>query len=62
MNAESSRSHLLFMVRVEVEFKEGKDKKVRAMLTQKRRGMLNIIDLAGSEKASKAGLKDSQKK
>lgn len=28
MNSESSRSHLLFMVRVEVEFKEGKDRKV----------------------------------
>lgn len=27
---------------------------------QKRRGILNIVDLAGSEKASKAGLKDSQ--
>jgi len=50
------------MVRVEVEFKEGKDKKVCTLITQKRRGMLNIIDLAGSEKASKAGLKDSQKK
>lgn len=33
MNNESSRSHLLFMVRIEVEFKEGKDRNVHSLLT-----------------------------
>lgn len=51
MNSESSRSHLLFMVNIEVETK-GHNNTI-----QKRRGRLNIIDLAGSEKQNKAGSK-----
>lgn len=53
MNAESSRSHSVFSVVIEMSTKDamtGKD-----ML---RVGKLNLVDLAGSERAKKTGAKD----
>lgn len=48
MNATSSRSHTLFMIRLEqAEVIDGRDHiKV---------GFLNLVDLAGSERADKTG-------
>ena len=44
MNAESSRSHTIFTVYIETEFKDGESLKVR-------RSKIHIVDLAGSERA-----------
>lgn len=54
MNAESSRSHSIFTIVIEMNTKDpesGKD-----ML---RVGKLNLVDLAGSERAKKTGAKDA---
>lgn len=52
MNADSSRSHSLFSISVEMmeTFKEanGEQQSIR-------RGKLNLVDLAGSERQSKTG-------
>ena len=45
MNEYSSRSHTIFMVEISQRFSNGAEKK----------GKLNLIDLAGSEKVSKSG-------
>ena len=46
MNDQSSRSHSLFTVYVEIEEGEGNNKKIRS-------GKLNLVDLAGSERVGK---------
>ncbi|XP_059351107.1 osmotic avoidance abnormal protein 3-like isoform X1 [Daphnia carinata] len=52
MNADSSRSHSLFSISVEMmeTFKEAKGEQQSI-----RRGKLNLVDLAGSERQSKTG-------
>ncbi len=57
MNSESSRSHSIFTIVIEMNTKDpatGKD-----ML---RVGKLNLVDLAGSERAKKTGAKDQTSK
>jgi hypothetical protein len=50
MNAESSRSHCIFTVYIEIgeNMNDSKNKKIKA-------GKLNLVDLAGSERQSKTG-------
>jgi hypothetical protein len=50
MNQESSRSHCIFTVHVEIgeNMEDTKNKKIKA-------GKLNLVDLAGSERQSKTG-------
>lgn len=50
MNAESSRSHCIFTVHVEIgeNMEDTINKKIKA-------GKLNLVDLAGSERQSKTG-------
>jgi len=50
MNANSSRSHSIFMVTVETQERSQTDGKEHV-----RRGKLNMVDLAGSERADKTG-------
>ena len=47
MNAQSSRSHLIVQISVEIESRENKNRTVI------RRAKLNLVDLAGSEKWNK---------
>ena len=48
MNAESSRSHSIFTIFLEMAEMCGEEEKIRA-------GKLNLVDLAGSERQSKTG-------
>merc|ERR1719253_12533 len=53
MNADSSRSHLLLMINVEVADK---------VTSRTRSGKITIVDLAGSERLGKSGVSgDAQK-
>lgn len=51
MNAQSSRSHLVFSILIEVTNKETK---------QTAKGKLSIVDLAGSERLAKTNITDAQ--
>lgn len=48
MNAESSRSHSIFTIQVEMMHTTGDDGHIR-------KGKLNLVDLAGSERQAKTG-------
>ena len=48
MNRDSSRSHSLFIIMIEMSEKVDGDLRYKA-------GKLNLVDLAGSEKQSKTG-------
>ena len=48
MNVDSSRSHCIFTIDIEMMVTEDDDEKVRS-------GRLNLVDLAGSERQSKTG-------
>lgn len=50
-NAVSSRSHSVFILRIEL---------THAATAQTRRGILNLIDLAGSERLAKSGANDAK--
>jgi kinesin family protein 3/17 len=55
MNQESSRSHCIFTVHIEIgeNLEDAKNKKIKA-------GKLNLVDLAGSERQSKTGATGSR--
>ena len=53
MNANSSRSHLIFTLRVSAS---------HAATAQQRAGVLNLVDLAGSERLDKSGAEGERKR
>lgn len=58
MNAHSSRSHAVFMLRVERKTKAKAEaaSSQQAQVTRVQRGTLFLVDLAGSERVSKSGV------
>jgi len=55
MNQTSSRSHVILRVTVEHSLRQQKTEKPAAKPPSVKRGLLTIIDLAGSERVSKSG-------
>ena len=50
MNADSSRSHSVFTINMEMMLQDEEEEKFRS-------GKLNLVDLAGSERQAKTGKK-----